>query len=63
MSLPDPDLVLARAVAARRWGTGATFELRRIGQGANNTIWRAIGAGDIAIKLSRPHREGGALGE
>ena len=37
--------------------------MRRIGQGSNNTIWRAIGLEDIAIKLSRPHREAGALSE
>ena len=60
----DPERALANAVAARRWGAGAAFEVRRIGEGANNTIWRAGGPGeDVAIKLSRAHREAGALGE
>ena len=65
MSVPadDPDLALVRALAARRWGADAAFEMQHIGQGSNNTIWRAIGLEDIAIKLSRPHREASALGE
>lgn len=56
------DEVLARAIAARR--LGASVEIRALAQGSNNKIYSATAAGEsVAIKLSRPHRESGALGE
>jgi Ser/Thr protein kinase RdoA (MazF antagonist) len=56
--------MLAGAIAARRWGARSGVSVRTLGQGSNNTNYLAVGGNErVVIKLSRPHREGGALDE
>ncbi|HEX4304096.1 MAG TPA: phosphotransferase [Rhizomicrobium sp.] len=54
---------LARAIA-RDWSGGAPVDLGLAGEGSNNVIYHATAGGrSVAVKLSKPHREAGALGE
>lgn len=58
----DSDEAIAHGIAARRWG--ACDAIRLLGQGSNNVVYLAEGTGEKAvIKLSKPHRESGALAE
>jgi Ser/Thr protein kinase RdoA (MazF antagonist) len=60
----DPNSVLAGAIATRLWGASRSVSVRNLGQGSNNTNYLAVGGNErVVIKLSRPHREGGALAE
>ena len=62
MTRDDPDEALAGAVAAQR--RGACDGVRRLGEGSNNVVFLAEGAGGaFVVKLSKPHRAAGALGE
>ena len=62
MTGDDSDATLARGIAIRRWGACDAVAL--LGQGANNIVFLAERADEmVAIKLSKPHREDGALGE
>jgi Ser/Thr protein kinase RdoA (MazF antagonist) len=59
----DPESVLAGAIAARRWGSRGV-SVCDLGQGSNNTSYLVVaGSERIIIKLSKPHREVGALDE
>lgn len=60
----DPEFALAGMIAARHWQTSRGIGVRKLGQGSNNTNYLA-GNGDkrVVVKLSRPHREAGALDE
>ena len=56
------DRDLAVAIAARR--SGEAVDVRKHAQGANNDIYVASGSGEkFVVKLSKPHRENGALEE
>lgn len=60
----DPESVLAGAIAARRWQASCGVSVRTLGQGSNNTLYLAVGGDErVVIKLSKPHREAGALDE
>lgn len=63
MSVSDDnaaDRALAATIAARRGG----IDVRRLAHGANNEIYLASGGrGKFVVKLSKPHREDGALDE
>jgi Ser/Thr protein kinase RdoA (MazF antagonist) len=54
------DRALAAGIAARRGG----IDVRKLAHGSNNDIYVASGpSGTFVVKLSKPHREDGALGE
>ena len=56
--------MLAGAIAARRWRASRGVSVRTLGQGSNNTLYLAAGGDErIVVKLSKPHREAGALDE
>ena len=56
--------MLAGAIAARRWRVSRGVSVSALGQGSNNTSYLAVVANErVVIKLSKPHRERGALDE
>ena len=57
MEMPDDSTCDPAAKAAARRGVGG---VRLLGQGSNNFVFAGDG---IVVKLSKPHREAGALGE
>ena len=60
----DPEPMLAGAIAARRWGTSRGVSICNLGRGSNNTTYLAVGGDErVVVKLSKPHRERGALDE
>ena len=62
MGVDDSDEAMARAIAAQHWG--ACDAVRLLGEGSNNVVFLAEGGGEtIAIKISKPHREWGAIAE
>jgi Ser/Thr protein kinase RdoA (MazF antagonist) len=59
-----PESMLAGAIAARRWEASRGVSVRALGQGSNNTLFLAAGGNErVVVKLSKPHREAGALDE
>jgi Ser/Thr protein kinase RdoA (MazF antagonist) len=55
---------LAGTIAASHWGTSRGIGVHKLGQGSNNTNYLAIdGDQKLVVKLSKPHRENGALDE
>jgi Ser/Thr protein kinase RdoA (MazF antagonist) len=62
MSEGDSDEATAQGIAIQRWG--ACDEVRLLGEGSNNVVFLAQGGDEtVAIKISRPHREWGAIAE
>lgn len=60
----DSESVLGGAIAARLWRARRGVSVRTLGQGSNNTLDLAVGGNErVVIKLSKPHREAGALDE
>jgi Ser/Thr protein kinase RdoA (MazF antagonist) len=62
-SAQDPEFALAGMIAVRHWGTRRDISVRRLGRGSNNTNYLAADGERVVVKLSRPHREEGALDE
>lgn len=60
----DLEATLVGAIAARLCGTSRDANVHKLGEGSNNTNYLAVG-GDkkLVVKLSKPHREKGALDE
>ena len=60
----DPEFAVAGLIAARHWGTRHGISVHNLGRGSNNTNYLAADGDNTAVvKLSRPHRERGALDE